>query len=111
MQNIHIRRPKGNPDLAAAIEPEDRSWLLAVDQDGVPHLWLRTSLGTGEDGQVQHGYLNVEDVLPEEMCFKDLMRSEFTEPCTEAEADAAMAELERRRETRGGPCCPPRSDR
>lgn len=52
VQNISISRY--NPALQSEakwsgnIEPEDRSWILFVDTDNVPHLYLHRDIGVAE---------------------------------------------------------------
>ena len=91
MQKIHVRRFRNNPhEHQGEIEPEDRSWRVTIDRDGCPQLWLRTKVGEA-DGQVQHGYICVDDLLPDDMgTCADIMKSEFLDEPTEAEcAEAA----------------------
>ena len=52
MQNIFVSRY--NPELqskakwAGTIEPEDRSWIVFIDTDNVPHLYLHRGISTAE---------------------------------------------------------------
>lgn len=58
MQNIHVKR-YSNPEAVGyqgTIEPEDRTWLLFLDLEGRPSLYLQAE-GRDEDGKVVHDYL------------------------------------------------------
>lgn len=52
MQSIYVSRY--NPELqskakwAGTIEPEDRSWILFIDTDNVPHLYLHRDISPEE---------------------------------------------------------------
>jgi hypothetical protein len=64
MQNIHIQR---YPNPAAVhyqgcIAPEDRSWILWIEEDGTPRLWRRVECHANEDGtgDVVEAYMAAE---------------------------------------------------
>ena len=51
MQNIAISRygdQKPTRAWAGSIEPEDRSWILFVDVDNIPHLYVHRDVGADE---------------------------------------------------------------
>lgn len=77
MQNIHIKRYNGSDEeLEACIEPEDRSWQLLVDKSGCPRLIIQTKV-EDDDGKIVHGYLAIEDLLPDDLDIPTLMKSTF----------------------------------
>lgn len=39
-QNVHVSRYADSKVWAMAIEPDDKSWIVFVDADGKPHLYL-----------------------------------------------------------------------
>lgn len=85
MQDIHIKRyqnpeapGEGFPRRLGEVEPEDRSWLLTISDDG-PRLFIRTKVEM-EDGSVKHGYVNVRHI-PEDLTTKDIAESTFCDPC------------------------------
>ncbi len=45
MQNIIIGRFESDPEAQGVIRPEDGSWQLVLDKDGIPHLYVRANLG------------------------------------------------------------------
>jgi hypothetical protein len=60
MQNIHVKRFTPEPGCYhGSVEPEDRSWLLLLRDDGVPVLMKRVAF-EDDDGTTKHGYLDVE---------------------------------------------------
>ncbi len=59
MQNIHVKRYShpSKVGYAGSIEPEDRSWILFIPDDGsVPQLWQQGEVEV-KDGQTMSGYL------------------------------------------------------
>lgn len=57
MQNIHVRRYQ-HPDSTQYrgwVEPEDRSWILFIPQEGAPQLYLEVECEDG-DGKTVRGY-------------------------------------------------------
>lgn len=56
MQNIHVKRYADNGhSYCGSIEPEDRSWIVFIDNEGNPSLWVEAET-EDEDGQTIHGY-------------------------------------------------------
>jgi hypothetical protein len=91
MQDIHIKRyqkpdspGEGFPSRLGEVEPEDRSWLLTISDDG-PRLFIRTKV-EDEDGTVRHGYVNVRQI-PDDLTAKDIAESTFTGPNVEPPDD------------------------
>lgn len=80
MQNIHIKRHIGESECPnqhqGSISPEDGSWRLIIDRDGVPHLMVRTNIEM-ENGAVTQGYFAVEDLLPDGVTIEQIMKSTF----------------------------------
>lgn len=78
LKNIHIKRFTKDPSAQGCIEPEDRSWQLVIDAKGFPHLYVRVKLADeGDTGGVTHGFLALDDMLPEGTTVEDIMTSEF----------------------------------
>lgn len=59
MQNIHVKRYHESTGYQGFIEPEDRSWVVFIHENGIPSLWRRTAIETS-DGKVEHVYVDSE---------------------------------------------------
>lgn len=60
MQNIHVSRyTDASAGWQGSIEPEDRSWVVFVKEDGSPQLWFRVETVDG-DGKRDHAYMDAE---------------------------------------------------
>ncbi len=71
MQNIHVRRYE-DPDRVhyqGWVEPEDRSWILFIEKDGTPQLYLETEV-VDEDGKTVRGYIPAEYMGEPERCIE-----------------------------------------
>lgn len=90
MKDIHIKRYTNDPELQGCIEPEDRSWQLLIDKEGLPRLIIQTKVEE-EDGTVTHGYMAIEDLLPQDLDIPTLMKSTFGGALPPAEAEAMSA--------------------
>ena len=90
MKNIKIVRctDEEAKQYQGYVAPEDNSWRLFVDHEGIPHLLLRTNVEM-EDGTVQHGMVNIECFMHEDMKIKDLMLSTFGGEPEEGTVDEA----------------------
>lgn len=62
MDDIHIKKFSGDPHLRGCIEPEDGSWQLLIDHQGIPHLLVRAPVEL-DDGSVGYGYVALENLL------------------------------------------------
>jgi hypothetical protein len=60
MQNIHVHRYDSPAYYTGWIMPEDRSWIVFIDQEGQATFWRRVEKSPSE-GRVDHSYVNVED--------------------------------------------------
>ena len=68
MQNIHVKRYQSPNGYQGSIEPEDRSWIVFVDDAGKATFWRRAELADivdaaalGEVGD-NHAYYDVEQI-------------------------------------------------
>jgi hypothetical protein len=61
MQNIHVRRYEtpNQVHYQGWIEPEDRSWILFIEKDGTPQLYLEVEVEE-EEGKTVRGYVPAE---------------------------------------------------
>ena len=49
MQNIYVHRyGEGVKPWDGYLEPEDRSWILWIDEDNIPHLWAHRDISPEE---------------------------------------------------------------
>ena len=104
MQNIHVSRNIGAK--SGHITPEDRSWQLAIDDDGIPHLWVRVSYDDA-DGQIRHGMVALDDFLEKETTVKGLMTDcIFGGHLSEEEEAAAYEEYKAQCAAGKRPPCP-----
>lgn len=76
MNNIRIVRCTGDEakQYQGYVEPEDKTWRLFVDHEGIPHLLVETSYEADEGG-ILKGMISLDAVLPKDLRIKDLMRS------------------------------------
>lgn len=56
MQNIHIGRYSGETGYSGWVQPEDRTWILFIDDEGKPSLFVEVEC-QDEEGKVEHGYM------------------------------------------------------
>lgn len=80
MKNIRICRCDGEhaKHYQGYIEPEDKTWRLFVDHEGIPHLLVQVTAEGEKPGDPPiKGMINIETMLHEGMTIKDLMRSVF----------------------------------
>lgn len=104
MQSIHVKRDIGKK--SGYIEPEDRSWQLVIDEEGIPHLYVRVTLDDG-DGTTRHGMLLVDDFLHADTTIKGLMTEcIFGGTLSPEEEAAAYAEYKAQCEAGKRPPCP-----
>lgn len=62
MQQIHVKRYESTAaGYAGTIEPEDRSWVLFIANDGTPSLYIGVT-SESEDGKTEHGYVSSNDL-------------------------------------------------
>jgi hypothetical protein len=61
MQNIHVKRYESSQGTGyqGCIEPEDRSWIVFIDNAGAPALWRRVEV-RDTDGKTEHAYAPTE---------------------------------------------------
>jgi hypothetical protein len=106
MQNIIIGRYDADPEAQGVIKPEDGSWQLVLDKEGIPHLYVRCHLDETElePGEAKDGLLCIEDVLPPDITIRDLMKSKFGGKLSPDEEKEAVAEWSARKEANGIPC-------
>jgi hypothetical protein len=91
LSDIRIRRFSDHPHRwQGAIEPEDRRWQLCVDEEGVPHLFLR--IFAEVDGERRAGLVDYEQFV--EVKIADLLDGEAG-PEGEVSEEDAHAEWER----------------
>ena len=105
MQNVHIKRFAKDPTAQGCIEPEDRSWQLVLDAKGFPHLYVRVTLEEDGDG-MSHGFLALDDMLPEGTTVEDLMTSEFGGKLTPEEEAKEFAKYKADMDAGKRPPCP-----
>ncbi len=103
MQNILIGRYDKDPEAQGLIKPEDGQWQLVIDKEGYPHLYVEATI-EGEDGSTSKGLFLVEDMLPDGMTVKDIMKSTFGGKLSPEEEVQAQVEFEKRRAETGIPC-------
>lgn len=65
MQNIHVNRYQSPNSYQGCIEPEDRSWIVFVRNDGLATFWRRTEItvqseSPGVSASTQHVYCDAE---------------------------------------------------
>ena len=64
MQNIHVSRYRNPSDVhyQGLVEPDDRSWILWIEEDGTPRLMRRVETRPNEDGSGDtiEGYIAAE---------------------------------------------------
>ena len=84
MIDIKVRRYQDHPHkYQGSILPEDNRWKLVIDEDGVPHLFVRVFL---DDEHNQSGWLGIEDLLPSnEKTGEPLMISDLIDGVAEGE--------------------------
>ncbi len=70
MQPIHVKRYQNPNGYQGSIEPEDRSWVVFIDDQGRATLWRRVELDPiqGEGAELgacidNHAYVDVEAPL------------------------------------------------
>lgn len=88
MQNIHVKRyddPAAVGGFLGTIEPEDRSFIVFVNADGTPQLWLRVKVEGERPGEVEHSYASAEVLAQIGMSAEDA-RSQVFGPTTIADA-------------------------
>lgn len=96
MIDIKIRRYKDHPhNYQGSVVPENGRWKLVLDEDGIPHLFLRVFL---DEETKKTGWLSVDDLLPENektgeiLLISDLMDGTVGEPLSPEEEKEAYEE-------------------
>lgn len=95
MYNVTVGRFADDPTAQGVIRPDDGSWQLVVDRDGHPHLYLRVQVEADASevpGGASAGWLCLEDLLPDDLKVRDLMRGGFGGRLPPDEETAAHAE-------------------
>lgn len=90
MNNIRIHRCTGEQakQYQGYVEPEDGTWRLFVDHEGIPHLLIQTTVES-DDGKTTHkGMISVDNLLPEGTTIKDVMNSTFGGAVEDSEVSA-----------------------
>lgn len=89
MNNIRINRCTGEQakQYQGYIAPEDGTWRLFVDHEGIPHLLIQANIESDDKKSVIKGMLNIDAMLPKDMKIKDLMLSTFGGHVDESEVD------------------------
>lgn len=92
MSDIRIRRFDDHPhNWQGAIEPSDRRWSLCIDEEGVPHLFLRVYAMV--DGERVTGLVDFEQFT--ETQIRDVLDGDADDDLVSPEeAEAALAELQ-----------------
>jgi len=94
MDDIHIERYQDDPQVKGCIKPSNEAWQLLVDHDGTPHLLIRCSIEKAvDDPTVTHGWMALDDLLPEGVNIRSLMTDVLEghlSPEEEAEAEAEL---------------------
>lgn len=98
MDDIHIQRYTNDSQVKGCIRPDSGAWQLLVDHDGTPHLLLRCQV-EDDAGKVVPGWMALDDLLPEGLLIRDMMKSVFGGVPSEAE----LADLESSFQSRA-PC-------
>lgn len=90
MKNIKIKRCEGEQaaKYQGYLEPEDGSWRLFLDNEGFPHLIVRTNI-EDDEGKTIQGMFNIENAMHEGMRIKDIMMSTFGGQCPESDEELA----------------------
>ncbi len=104
--NITIGRLPEDPSIQTAIQPEDGSWQVLVDKEGIPHFYVRVHIEAGPDtgGKPTTGMFCIEDMLPEGETIRGLMEGAFGGALTPEEQAAAAEDFARSRAETGIPC-------
>jgi len=92
MLNIHVKRIHDDKTCQGVIEPEDRSWQLQIDAEGLPHLLIGVKAESDEPGKILHGYMDIDTLLPADGKIADLMKSVFTGIPTQEEMEEMKRE-------------------
>lgn len=104
MYNIAIARLPEDPEAQGVIRAADGSWQVVVDKDGVPHLYVECQVET-DDGKPVTGLFCVEDLMPDDMKIRDIMKGgTFGGKLSPEEEAAAVAEIEADRKAHPIPC-------
>lgn len=98
MDDIHIQRYTNDPQVKGCIKPDSESWQLLVDHDETPHLLIRCMV-EDDEGNTVPGWMAIDDLLPQGLMIRDMMKSVFGGRPTEEE----LVELEEAFESRA-PC-------
>jgi hypothetical protein len=61
MQNIHVNRYQNPNGWQGSIEPDDRSWILFIQDDGSPVLMIEAET-EDESGATVRGYVAAADI-------------------------------------------------
>lgn len=99
MYNITVGRLGPSEDAQGVIKPDNGAWQLVIDRDGVPHLWLATTV-EDDSGRTVKGMVPLDAFLPEGTTVADIMGSTFTGPASPEQKEAALSE----HDARGLPC-------
>lgn len=98
MTNISVRRYTNHPAKhQGSVHPEDGRWQLVLDEQGVPHLFLRVQVEPGVPG-----WLALDDLLPvnqktgEALTVADLIDGEAGDELPPEELEAAYEEYQAR---------------
>jgi hypothetical protein len=103
MEDIIVGRYDRDPEAQGVIRPKSGRWQLVIDKEGYPHLFVESNL-ENKDGTTSKGMICLEDLLPPEMCVKDLMNSSFGGELSPEEELEAQKEFEASRRATGIPC-------
>lgn len=103
MQHITIGRFEADPSVQGVVEPNDKSWQLVIDAEGIPHLYILCQ-SEDENGAPVKGLICLEDFLVDKLSIKDLMQGTFAEKLSLEEEKQAYDEWVKDREERQIPC-------
>lgn len=94
MSNIRISRE--HTDVRAVVYPDDQSWQLIVDNDGIPHLSVKVSYEVAPGSpECARGWMPVEAVFADGITMKSLVAERaFVAPATDEEEAAMVKQWE-----------------
>lgn len=95
MKNIKICRCEGDEakKYQGYIEPEDKTWRLFVDHEGIPHLLVAVTCEGEKPGDPDiKGMMSVETMMHNDMTIKALMLGKFGGHLTPEEEAAIIDE-------------------
>ncbi len=105
--NIKVKHYSNDSEVLCAIEPDDKTWQVTVDKEGVPHLYVRMKLLASESDEEFPGMFCLDYLLPEGTTMKELVQDGYmTDPVPPEEEEAVYAEYLKDCEAGKLPPCP-----